>query len=177
MKNIVDSNLFKGLKVNEEFSYNIIQFTNDTLLVGESNWTNLWCIRVLLRGFKIVSGLRVNFFKSSICGVNLNLEFLEAASVFLHRGVCPLPFKFMGILVEDSMRKTEMWKYVIDNLRRRFAVWRGKSLSISGIVVLINWVLNAMLIFTLSSYKAPLVIIKEIVKIQSNFIWGRILNS
>lgn len=79
------------------------------------------------------SGLQVNFFKSSIFGVNLNLEFLEVASVFLHCGLCHFPFKFMGILVRDYSRKEKMSKCVVDNLRRRLVVWRGKSLSVGGV--------------------------------------------
>lgn len=102
----------------------------------------------------------------------MNPTFLEVGSVFLHRGVLFPSFQIFGNFLGDSPRKANMWKHVVDNLGKRLAVWRGKLLSVGGRVVLINYVLNAVPIFTLSLYKAPLVIIKEIVKIQSNFLWG-----
>lgn len=110
-------------------------------------------------------GLRVNFFKSSIYGLNLREDFLKAASVFLHCSIGLMPFKFLGIFVGDSPRKAKSWSHVIDNLRNRLSVWRGKYLSLGGKVVLINSVLNALPIFSLLFYKAPIVILKEIVRI------------
>lgn len=61
----------------------------------------------------MVSGLRVNFFKSSICGVNLKPEFLEAASALLHCRIHSRPFKFLGIMVGDSMRKSKSWNFFL----------------------------------------------------------------
>lgn len=103
MKKEVEMSFFKGFKVNEEVSYSVVQFANDTLFVGDGNRGNLWCIKALLRGFEKVSRLRVNFIKSSICGVNLKPKFLEATSVFLHCGINSLSFKCMGILVGDKL--------------------------------------------------------------------------
>lgn len=76
----------------------------------------------------------------------------------------------------DSLRKAKTWKFVVEDLMRRLVVLRGRNLSIGGIMVLINSMLNAMPIFTLSFYMAPTNIIKEILKIQSNFLWGSSYN-
>lgn len=69
-----------------------------------------------------------------------------------------------------------MWNNVVDNLRRRVAMWKGRNLSVGGRVVLINSVLNMVPIYMLSFYKALVEIIKEIEIIQSNFLWGGISN-
>lgn len=45
-------------------------------------------------------------------------------------------------------------------------------MSLGGRVVLINVVLNVILIYTLSFYKAPKKVLKEIIKIQNNFLWS-----
>lgn len=105
----------------------------------------------------MVSGLRVNFFKSSICGVNLKPEFLEATSGFFIFALRDnsIPFKFMGTVVRDSPRKAKSWKLVVKELKNRLVIWRGKNLSVGGRVVLIKSVLNILPIFTLSFYKAP----------------------
>ncbi|KAI5432802.1 hypothetical protein KIW84_020202 [Lathyrus oleraceus] len=46
------------------------------------------------------------------------------------------------------------------------------NLSIGGKVVMINSFLNVLPIFSLSFYKAPIIILKEIVRIRSCFLWG-----
>lgn len=97
-------------------------------------------------------------------------DFLEAASVFLHCSIGLLPFKFLGIFVGDNPRKVKSWSHVIYNLRNRLALWRGNHLSLRGRVVLISSVLNALPVFSLSFYKALIVILKEIVRIHSIFL-------
>lgn len=78
----------------------------------------------------MVSGLRVNFYKSSNCGVNMNPTFLEVASIFLHRGVLFPSFQIFGNFLGDSPRKENMWKHIVDNLRKRLVAWREKLLSV-----------------------------------------------
>ncbi|XP_050915140.1 uncharacterized protein LOC127130118 [Lathyrus oleraceus] len=165
IKKAMEKNLFKGSSVNGTVSYDVVQFANDTFIVGEGNWGNLWCIKALIIGFELVSGLSINFFKSSICGVNLKPEFLEAASALRHCRIHSLPFKFLGIMVGDSLRKSKSWKFVFDHLSNRSYVWKGRNLSVGGRAVLINSVLNTLSVFSLSFYKAHAVVIKEIVKI------------
>jgi hypothetical protein len=52
--------------------------------IGEATVQNLWTIKSILRGFHLVSGLNVNFWKSSLMGVNVRLEFVESACLFLN---------------------------------------------------------------------------------------------
>lgn len=55
---------FKGFNVQNRFKVKILQFAYDTLLIGDGRWKNLWSIKVVLRGFEIVSGLGFNLHKS-----------------------------------------------------------------------------------------------------------------
>ncbi|GAU50582.1 hypothetical protein TSUD_283130 [Trifolium subterraneum] len=71
--------------------------TDDTIIVGEGEWDNLWTIKTVLRSFEVVSGLKVNFYKSKLYGINLDDSFLHASSAFLHCGVDSIPFRFLGI--------------------------------------------------------------------------------
>lgn len=42
MQNDARFNLFKGFQVNEHVAYNIFQFTDNKVLIGEPSWDNLW---------------------------------------------------------------------------------------------------------------------------------------
>lgn len=75
----------------------ILQYADDTLFVGEATWDNLWIIKALSRCFELVSGLKVNFRKSSLVTLNLGEGFVDAASVFLNCKRGGLPFKYLGL--------------------------------------------------------------------------------
>ncbi|XP_058775751.1 uncharacterized protein LOC131650025 [Vicia villosa] len=74
---------FASFKIRGDCSVDILQFADDTLLVGEGSWKHVWAIKAILRAFEIVSGLGINFHKSKLIGINNNDSFLEAATAFL----------------------------------------------------------------------------------------------
>jgi hypothetical protein len=119
-----------------------------------------------------VSGLKVNFFKSKLYGVNLEDNFLCAASTFLNCGVDAIPFRFLGILVGANPRRKNNWSPILDSMKQRLCAWNGRHLSIGGRVTLINSVLSSLPLYFFSFYKALVCVIKEMVSIQRNFLWG-----
>ncbi|XP_058774304.1 uncharacterized mitochondrial protein AtMg00310-like [Vicia villosa] len=119
-----------------------------------------------------MSGSRINFHKSNLYGINVDQWFMEAASTFLSYKVGLLSFKFLGVRVGGDPRKLVMWRDLLLMMKKRLAVWRGIHLNMAGRVVLINSVLNAVPLYSLSFYKAPKKVLKEIVAIQRNFLWG-----
>lgn len=44
---------------------------DDIIILAERHTANLWSKKVILRAFEMMSGLRVNFNKSNIYGVNV----------------------------------------------------------------------------------------------------------
>ncbi|PNX79709.1 ribonuclease H [Trifolium pratense] len=66
----VEIGKFQGYKVNDSIQFQILQFADDTILMGEGSWNNLWTIKSVLRGFELVSGLKINFVKRIPVGAN-----------------------------------------------------------------------------------------------------------
>ncbi|MCI19423.1 LINE-1 reverse transcriptase like, partial [Trifolium medium] len=59
MKKAVEMNRFKGFKVGRQgFEVSHLQYADDTLCIGEASLENLWSLKVILRGFELVSGLK-----------------------------------------------------------------------------------------------------------------------
>lgn len=56
IKKAVDLKEFIGFFVNEEIVFDILQFGDDTLILGESSWSNLRSVKVILRGFGVGLG-------------------------------------------------------------------------------------------------------------------------
>lgn len=55
---------FEGFHVNQNLSFSLLQFADDTILVGKGMWDKLWSIKSIFRSFEFISGLKVNFFNS-----------------------------------------------------------------------------------------------------------------
>jgi hypothetical protein len=50
-----------------------LQYADGTLCISEPTIKNLWTLKAIFRGFEMVFGLKVNFWKSSLMGVNVSL--------------------------------------------------------------------------------------------------------
>lgn len=89
--------MFEGYKVSSDQHYYLLQFSDNTILVGKGSWNNRWILKSIVRGFVVVSGLKVNFLKSNLFGINLREDFLESTSSFLSCSISSIPFWFLGI--------------------------------------------------------------------------------
>jgi hypothetical protein len=69
MKKAVEINRFKGFQVGHNgLSISHLQYADDTLCIGEASVQNLWALKAILRGFEMTSGLKINYWKSSLMG-------------------------------------------------------------------------------------------------------------
>lgn len=80
----VSLGFFNGFKFgNGQVVVSHLQYVDDSILVGEASFKNMWEMKTILSCFELVSGLKVNFIKSSIFGVNVDEGFLEGEANFL----------------------------------------------------------------------------------------------
>jgi hypothetical protein len=149
-----------------------LQYADDTLCIGLPTVDNLWTLKAVLRGFEMASGLKVNFYKSSLIGLNVSRDFMEAACRFLHCREGCVPFNYLGLPVGANSKKVSTWLPMLEKLRNRLDSWGNKYVSLGGRIVLLNSVLNAIPIFFLSYLKMPAKVVKLVTRIQREFLWG-----
>jgi hypothetical protein len=172
MRRALEIGNFKGFQISDNIQFQMLQFADDTILTGEGTWDNLWTIKTLLRSFELVSGLKINFVKSKLYGVNVASTFLTAGSAFLSCRSESIPFKFLGIPVGANPRRRATWKPIVENMEKRLTNWRSRHLSYGGRITLINSVLSSLPLYFFSFFKAPRCILLSLVRIQRNFLWG-----
>ncbi|XP_058751317.1 uncharacterized protein LOC131624383 [Vicia villosa] len=163
---------YKGFLVGKDCVVNLLQYVDDTLLLGQGNWRQVWAFKAVLRGFEVTSGLGVNFHKSRLIGINLSEHFIGAAANFLTCKIEKSSFSFLGLPIGCNPRRIDTWKPLIGKLKARLDNWKSRFLSFGGRITLIKSILSSLFIFLLSFYKAPVSIYKEIRRIQANFLWG-----
>jgi hypothetical protein len=173
MRKAVAVERFKPFLVGRgQLPISILQYADDTLCIGEASVGNLWTLKAILRGFELASGLKVNFFKSCIIGVNISNEFLDMASNFLNCRIGCTPFKYLGLMVGGNPRSLTTWEPMLNTIRSRLGSWGNNFVSLGGRIVLLNSVLSAIPIFYLSFLKMPMKVWREVVKIQRKFLWS-----
>lgn len=121
---------FEGFQFNNDVHLDILQFVDDTMLIGDVSWRNLWIIKAILRGFELVSGLRINLCKSILVDINLDLDIVQAVATFLKYEISSPTFTFLSILVGMNPRRKEGWNPTLSKMRRRLSTWNNRNLSI-----------------------------------------------
>ncbi|CAJ2641817.1 unnamed protein product [Trifolium pratense] len=150
-------NLFSGYNIGEQglVSVSHLQFADDTLLLGVKSWANVRALRAVLVLFETMSGLKVNFNKSMLVGVNISDSWLgEAASVLCCK-VGKIPFLYLGLQIGGDPRRLSFWDPVLHRLKNRLSGWKSRFLSFGGRLVLLRSVLTSLPVYALSFFKAP----------------------
>lgn len=105
MRNACSLQRFQPFGVYDNMDFDLLQFTDNTIILGLTFLENLWTIKVILRRFELAYGLSVNSHKINILGFNVDLDFLLNASNFLSCVISSFPFTFFGLPVGVNLHK------------------------------------------------------------------------
>lgn len=88
-------------------------------------------MKSILRYFELVLGLKVNFFKNSLIGINVEGEgFMGLTEDFLCCCLGTLPFKYLGLSMGANPRYSTTWEAMLATKRVRLVGWRNKWASL-----------------------------------------------
>jgi hypothetical protein len=102
------------------------------VIIGGKSWGNIRIIKANMKLFELMSGLKVNFHKSMLAGINIDQSWLEEAANILQCKVGTTPFKYLWLLIGANPRLASTWQPVIEVVRSRLSTWKHKKLSIGG---------------------------------------------
>ncbi|MCI11460.1 RNA-directed DNA polymerase (Reverse transcriptase) [Trifolium medium] len=157
MEAVVVRNLFTGYSIGEQdpVSVSHLQFADDTLLLGVKSWANVSALRAVLVLFEAMSGLKINFNKSILVGVNIPDSWLGEAESALGCEVGKIPFLYLRLPIGGHPRRLVFWEPVVARLKNRLSRWKSLFLSFGGRLVLLKSVLTSLPVYALSLFKAP----------------------
>jgi hypothetical protein len=78
-------------------------------------------MRATLLIFEQMSGLKVNFNKSLLTGVNVSDSWLSEAALALNCRVGAFPFVYLGFPIGGDPRKLDFWKPVVNCIHSRLS--------------------------------------------------------
>lgn len=83
---------FQGFKFDVDLKFELLQFADDTVGITGDSLENIWCIKSILRGSEMTSGMSVNYNKNNLFGVNIVASYLQATYMFLACKIRSFPF-------------------------------------------------------------------------------------
>ena len=147
-------NMLTGVKVGRrEIECSMLQFADDTLFLCEDSFLNVFTIKTILRCFELVYGLKINFYKSKLVGINVDKFTLETYAKTLNCNTMRIPFKYLGLEVGGNPRKVQFWEPVVNKVSARLSTWKGRCLSMAGRICLIKSVFTSIPLFYLSWFQ------------------------
>ncbi|CAL5355404.1 unnamed protein product [Camellia sinensis] len=169
----MDLGLIKGAVVGPTgLRFTHLQFADDTILFCEADLLEITTLKRIFRCFEIMSGLKINFHKSTICGVGVSEALITIFSSTLNCLNQKLPLKYLGLPLAANPRSKATWKPVLDKYKSKLSGWKKRFLSFVGRLTHIKSTLSSLPIFYLYLFKMPKCVIKEVDKVQVSFLWG-----
>ncbi|XP_016199195.1 uncharacterized protein LOC107640158 [Arachis ipaensis] len=105
-----------------------LQFADDTILFCPPEDETIKNYKRLLRCFELMSGLSINFEKSSLIPINCDEEWVRRMCNVLGCKQDSLPVRYLGISLGANLRLVKTWKPVIDKVEEKLSLWKAKAL-------------------------------------------------
>ena len=177
LNNVIEKATMSGLWEGVEVSrggpkITHLQYADDTIIFCPPKREYLLNIKKILILFQLVSGLQVNFHKSSLHGIHVSESWLQSMASDLLCKVGDFPIMYLGLPIGGNASKKVLWDPIISRIEKKLATWKGKLLSIAGRITLIKASIASLPLYYMSLFKAPKGVIEKINKIQRQFLWS-----
>nr|GEY87991.1 reverse transcriptase domain, reverse transcriptase zinc-binding domain protein [Tanacetum cinerariifolium]GEZ40503.1 reverse transcriptase domain, reverse transcriptase zinc-binding domain protein [Tanacetum cinerariifolium] len=169
----VEKSIFKGVLVGDDrIEVSHLQYADDAIFFGEWSKENARTLMCILKCFEEVSGLRVNYSKSRVYGIGVGSGDIEEMAQWMKCSVGEFPFTYLGLPIGQCMKRSNAWRPVIENFKKRLSDWKAKTMSYGGRLTLVKSVLGSLPLYYFLMFRVPSCMIKSLERIHKDFFWG-----
>lgn len=83
------------------------------MIIGKKIWCSIHTIKATLLILELLSWMKVNFHKSLLLDVNVDVSWLNGEASMLNCKMDVLPFKYLGHPIGDHPRKLSFWNHIV----------------------------------------------------------------
>ncbi|GKU95494.1 hypothetical protein SLEP1_g8850 [Rubroshorea leprosula] len=105
----VNKKLYKGVEVrNDAVTITHLQFADDTIFFGEALEQNIRTVKCILRTFEMMVGLKINFEKCQLMGIEVEDDWRNKMAYRLGCKEGEFPIKYLGIPIGGNHRRLKI---------------------------------------------------------------------
>lgn len=164
--------IFKGIFLRSGMQMTHMQFADDTILFIDNDLRSIKAIKILLKLFELISGLKINYQKSFLYGSAADEHNIPLWASILSCNVGSWPLQYLGASIGKSPRLSGFWDPLVNKVHNTLKKWRNVGTSIAGRLIVLKSVLDSIPIYWLGLYKIPSGVIDRLDKIRRDFIWN-----
>lgn len=174
MSRAMEARTLMGIKIALRApAVNHLLFADDSLFFALANPQAARKLKHIFSKYEEASGQAINYSKSSITFGSK----VSSATQTLMRNLLGITNvggigKYLGLPEQFGSKKSEMFTYIIDKVKKVTQGWKQNHLSHGGKEILLKAVALAMPIFSMNVFKLPKAICEEINGIIARFWWG-----
>ena len=109
-----------------------LQYADDTILFLDKNLQHASNLKMILSCFEQVSGMRINYSKSELIPINMEMEETVCFIQTLGCTEGAFPIKYLGLPFHFEKLCREDLQPMLDKMLVKVTGWRGKMLSYPG---------------------------------------------
>lgn len=146
------------------------------MFITKTDIPTIVSLKIVLRLFTAVSGLRINFDKSSWIPINVDMNQVPIISVLLGCSQSEFPINYLGLPLTLNRPTKDLFIPLIEKVEHRLEGWKSRLISRGGRLLLMNSVLSSIPIYFMASFLLPKWVINRLDKIRRRFLWGKAEN-
>ncbi|XP_038717989.1 uncharacterized protein LOC120011040 [Tripterygium wilfordii] len=124
LDNAKNLGLVEGISVKDGgLQISHLQYADDTILFSSNSTKSLMNLKRVLRCFELISGLKVNYHKSSLVGIGVQADRVTRVADLLQCQT-ELPMKYLGMPLGGNMKKSSLWDPVVKRVEPDFRCGR-----------------------------------------------------
>lgn len=164
--------MFRGVKINDSISISHLQFADDTILFINKDLGSVQGIKRVLQCFELLSGLKINFDKSSLYGYRTSAEDIAYWASKIGCRIGSLPIIYLGMPLGLDPSRKDFWIPLQEKFKKNLAGWKSRQVNQAGKLVMLKATLDSLPNYWFNMFLMPIGIWKELDKIGRGFFWG-----
>lgn len=140
----------------------LIQFTDDTIIIAEGHPLILMIIAKILKTYEKLTRLKINSNKSVFLTIVIPQNLMPAIANILSYHVSAFSISYLGLPLTTKRLNKEQFQPLLLAVKQKLAGWKADLLSYGGRVTLVKAVLSAMPLHFAQAIRIPKGVIKHI---------------